>query len=285
TEPTNWDVCAVSAVPAAIYSESLNLDVIGIANDESVSNDILVRADSKIIDEHDWNMDFPDAKGSPDTIRDKTYFIRKDTSSFYTFLCWLEIFGLTLNEVNYVDALPSDAVNKLYENKGEGAAMWSPHSFDAQRLGYVEVANAEQVGAYVPMIFIADREFATHNKPLIAKFLAMYLRAVEVQKNDLESLVKPYQDFLRKYSGKKYDAEFCRYDLQKHPVYSIDRQLAAFTNRGNRPSAMEKLKRKLLNKFTLISLDLGEPKNYMANSYDLNPTDAYLKEAKRFIAN
>ncbi|MCR5537550.1 MAG: hypothetical protein K6F05_09145, partial [Succinivibrio sp.] len=46
TEPTNWDVCAVSAVPAAIYSESLNLDVIGIANDESVSNDILVRADS-----------------------------------------------------------------------------------------------------------------------------------------------------------------------------------------------------------------------------------------------
>ena len=282
-EADNWDVCGVGAVPAALYSENLRLDVICVANDESSSTDILVRNDSQILKEHGWNQDFPNAKGSPDTVRNKTFYLRKNTSSFYTFLCWLELLGLNLHEVEFVDMPPSDALVAMSENKADGAVMWSPNTLEAMQLGYTVAAKAEDVGAFVPVVFIADREYAQQHKDLIARFVAMFMRAVRVQKKSLKTLVGPYQEFMHKYTGHEYSSEFCKYDLEMHPVYGYDSQLKAFTVAGNRTSPMLKLKNQILSKFTLISLELSEPKNYMTKAHDLVPTDEYLKLARQYL--
>ena len=56
-----------------------------------------------------------------------------------------------------------------------------------------------------PIVLIADTAYAEKNPEITAKFLSIYLRAVNMlQKEPLESLVPEYQRFFLEWAGKNY---------------------------------------------------------------------------------
>ncbi len=247
-----WDVAGVGCVPAVIGSKGLDISYIGLGNNESTSTEILVRPDSAILRIKGDNPDYPEVYGSKDTIKNKTIFIRKLTSASYILSNWLEIFGLSYADVKVVDGKLSDFVK--YMNDGNGDAM-------------------------VPVFFIACSEFANKNPQTLARFLMMYDKAVKVQKEDPNSLVSAYKNFLKLYSGKDYSNEFCLYDLKSHPVYTIDEQLKLFNSENNNLSAVEKLERHLISRIEMITMQPDV--DYDPNEYKHNQSDLFLKIAKR----
>lgn len=85
-----------------------------------------------------------------------------------------------------------------------------------------------------PIVLIADTAYAEKNPEITAKFLSIYLRAVNMlQKEPLESLVPEYQRFFLEWAGKNYSPELSLTDLKTHPVYNLEEQLALFdTSKG-----------------------------------------------------
>jgi len=275
-----WDVGGVGCVPAVIGSKGLDISYIGIGNNEATSTEILVRPDSDILRVKGANPDYPEVYGSKETIRNKTFFIRKMSSASYILSNYLELFDLAYNDVKVVDGNPSDFVNYMNDGNGDAMILWSPSTYEAQNNGYKAAATASQVDAIVPLLFIARGDFAKNNPQTLARFLAMYDKAVRIQKNDPKSLVGPYKNFLKIYSGKDYSDDFCLYDLKAHPVYTIDEQLKLFDSESNM-SAIEKLERHLISRIAMISMQPDA--KYDPKEYKHDPSDLFLKIAKGIV--
>lgn len=275
-----WDVAGVGCVPAVIGSKGLDVTYIGIGNNEATSTEILVRPDSDILKVKGVNPDYPEVYGSRETIQNKTFFIRKLSSASYILSNYLELFDLTYNDVKVVDGKLSDFVKYMDAGNGDAMILWSPSSFEAQNRGYKAAATASQVDAIVPIFFIACGDFAKENPQTLARFLAMYDRAVKIQKSDPKSLVASYKNFLKIYSGKDYSDDFCLYDLKSHPVYTIDEQLKLFDSDSNM-SAIEKLERHLISRIAMISMQSDA--DYDPKEYKHEPSDLFLNIAKGIV--
>ncbi|WP_202108740.1 ABC transporter substrate-binding protein [Succinivibrio dextrinosolvens] len=275
-----WDVAGVGCVPAVIGSKGIDITYIGIGNNEATSTEILVRPDSDILKTKGANPDYPEVYGSKETIHNKTFFIRKLTSASYILSNYLEIFDLTYNDVKVVDGKLSDFVKYMNAGNGDAMILWSPSTYEAQKDGYKSVATAAQVDAIVPLLFIACGDFAKNNPQTLARFLAMYDKAVRIQKNDPKSLVEPYKNFLKIYSGKDFSDDFCLYDLKAHPVYTIDEQLKLFDSESNM-SAIEKLERHLISRIAMITMQPNA--KYDPKEFKHDPSDLFLKIAKGIV--
>ena len=277
-DPESWNITATSVIPLLTDTGKAPLKVIGIANDESYSTAIVVRPESDILKVKGFNPEYPDIYGSPDTIRNREFFIKDMTSSAYTFARYLEVFGLNFSDVKVRDVSAGEAIIALNARNGEGAALWSPDTYEAAQDGFRTVAFANQLGVSIPMLLIADDKFARENPDTVASVLAAYIEALDMQNKDINSFATAYRKFLQVYSGKVFANQFCKYDIENHSVFGIDEQLKFFNEDETYESRVKlnlKIVQNSLSKFIFNTQHKGK--------YFDNVTDEYLKLADIFI--
>ncbi len=282
-DPKGWDVTTVGVVPSVLYSKSMPLLAIALANNESRATEIFVRADSDIMKTQGFNSAYPTVYGSPDSVRGKTFLVRENTASFYTLMTWIKLFGLDFGDVKYLDVMPSDAVQSMFTGNADGLVLWSPYSYDALRLGYSHVANAEDVHAFVPILLLTNPDYARDHAEELGKLLAIYLKACAVQKNNPEDLIPAYQEFLKIYTGRNFDREFCKFDLQRHRVFSLEEQLEYFKKTDGK-NKLTLAKDQILTIFHEISSSLHFKETYEPENYPITSTDKYLRQAAQYLA-
>lgn len=283
--PDRWELTCIGAVPAIIASEDVPIKIFGIANDESYATDIMVQSDSEILNVKGWSREYPNVYGDPESIRGKTFFLRYGTSSIYTLSNWLNIFGLKEDDVNIVDCSLSDAVEKMNNREGDGMVLWAPENYEALKQGHQIVAHAAQVGAFVPVIFVADYDYAEKHPDVLAKVLALYDRVVQIQNDDVFKLILSYKQFLMLYTGKVFNEDFCIYDLKSHPTYSISEQITMFTSTNEYTSGMENLEQNIAKKFEKLPTKSAIPLSFFGKKYKRETTSEYLKEALKYQKN
>ena len=89
-------------------------------------------------------------------------------------------------------------------------------------------------------MLIADAKYANAHPEITAKFLGIYLRAVNMlQKESAESLVPEYRRFFLEWAGKDYDKGLALKDIQKHPVYNLEEQLVMFDDSKGQSQAQK----------------------------------------------
>lgn len=224
-----WVYAGMGAVPAMLGNLRYDTIVIANGNDESMTNGVIVRKDSEIAKVKGWNKDFPDVLGSPESIRGKTFLVTTVSSAHYALSSWLEIFGLKDKDVVIKNMDQAQAVGAFENNIGDGVGLWAPHLFLAEKKGGLPAGDLKACKKGNPIVLIADPKYAEAHPDVTAKFLGVYLRAVNMLQNEpLESLVSEYRRFFLEWAGKDYDEELALKDLQKHPVYNLEQQLAMF---------------------------------------------------------
>ena len=78
-------------------------------------------------------------------------------------------------------------------------------------------------------MLIADTKYAEAHPDVAAKFLSVYMRAVDLMKNTPpKQFVEEYQKFYLEFVGKEYNSNQALLDLETHPLSNIDEQLAIF---------------------------------------------------------
>ncbi|WP_031492153.1 ABC transporter substrate-binding protein [Succinivibrio dextrinosolvens] len=284
-DPKSWNITSVSSTPLITANNNSSFEIIGLANDESISTQVFVRPNSNILKHRGWNADYPNVYGSPETIAGKTFYVKRMTSSEYVLSKWLEIFDLDFSDIVLIDKPGMDSVEAMNKGSGEGMALWSPATFDAEKEGYKSVTSARMAEAEIPLMIVADKEYAQNNEELVAKFLAVYLQAVNSQQDGYKKLVKAYQRFLKQYTDKDYPEEFCLYDLRNHYVFDLDRQLELFATKGHRKSIIKKLERNITSSMVLFLNDSTSDEKCSPHKVKSprNISDKYLKLAEPYL--
>lgn len=224
-----WVFAGTGAVPAVMGALRYGTLVIANGNDESFTNAVMVRPDSPILSVKGYNKNFPEAYGSPETVRGKTFLATTMSSSHYALSTWLNVLGLKESDVIIKNMDQAQALGAFDNNIGDGVSLWAPHLFVGENKGWKVAANPHMVGRGQPIVLIADAEYANANPEITAKFLSLYLRAVNMlQKEPLEKLTPMYQRFFLEWAGKKYSPELALKDIRTHPVFNLEQQIKMF---------------------------------------------------------
>lgn len=280
--PDCWDITAIGIVPAIIASENVPIKIFGIANDESYATDIMVQNNSDILKTKGWSREYPNVYGDPESIKGKTFFLRYGTSSLYTLEKWLNIFGLTEKDINIVDCPVKEAITRMNNKEGDGMVLWSPENYEALKDGHQIVTNASQVGAFVPVVFIADYDYAEKHPDVLTRLLILYDRVASLQNEDIFQLILSYKDFLMRYTGMLFYEDFCSYDLRSHPTLNISEQISLFTGTAEYKSGMETLEENIAKRFETLPTKNSIPLSFFGKKFIRESTTEYLQKALEF---
>ena len=232
-----WVLCGTGAVPAMMGNLRYNTYVIGIGNDESFTNAVMVRPDSPILKTKGYNPKYPDVYGHPDDVRGKTILATTVSSSHFALSHWLRVLGLKDSDVTIKNMDQAQALGAYSSGIGDVVSLWAPHMYVGEEKGWKVVGTPNSCGVGLPITLIADQKWADKNPEMVAKFLRVYLRAVNMiqkqMKADPKVLVPEYKRFFLEWAGKNYSDEMALKDLQTHPVFNYQEQLALFdTSKG-----------------------------------------------------
>lgn len=225
----SWVFAGMGGVPAMMGNLRYGTSVIAIGNDESITNAVLVKGDSPIAKVKGYNKDYPEVLGSPETVKGKTFLTTTVSSAHYALSSWLKVLGLKDSDIVIKNMDQAQALAAFDNNIGDGVSLWAPHMYAGEAKGWKIVGDLKKCKVGNPIVLIADTKYAEANPEITAKFLSVYLRAVDVlQKEPLESLVNLYQRFFLEWAGKNYSKELSLKDLQTHPVFNLEQQKALF---------------------------------------------------------
>lgn len=224
-----WVVAGAGAVPAMMGYLRHDTYLAAIGNDESYTNGVLVRSDSPILQTKGYNKDYPEVYGSPESVRGKTFLVTTVSSAHFALSHWLRVLGLNDSDVIIKNMDQAQALGAFTNNIGDGVALWAPHMYMGEEKGWRVAGTPYLCKVGLPIALLAEKKFADAHPELVAKFLRVYLRAVAMlQKEPLESLVPEYCRFFLEWAGKKYSPAMALKDLQTHPVFTYEQQIALF---------------------------------------------------------
>ena len=254
----SWVFAGMGAVPAMMGNLRYGTSVIAIGNDESMTN-------SEVL-------------GNPDTVKGKTFLTTTVSSAHYALSSWLKVLGLTDKDITIKNMDQAQALAAFDNGIGDGVALWAPHMYAGQEKGWKIAGDLHMCKVGNPIVLIADTAYAEKNPEVVAKFLGIYMRAVNMlQKEPLESLVPDYQRFFLEWAGKNYSPELSLTDLKTHPVYNLEEQLALF-DASKGASTAQKWQSDIAKFFAGVgSINKDELKKVESGSY---ATDKYLKLVK-----
>jgi NitT/TauT family transport system substrate-binding protein/sulfonate transport system substrate-binding protein len=225
-----WVLGATGGVPQVVGGLRYGAYEIGLGDDESVTNNVYVRADSPILKVKGFNKQFPEVYGSPETVKGKTILVTTVSSVHYSMSTWLKVLGLKDSDVVVKQMDQASAVAAFEKGVGDVAVVWAPYCYTLEAKGYKKISDLKMCGAALPITLIGDKEFCDKNPEVVAKFLRVYLRGVNYIKKhgSRPEVVQLYQKFMKDWGGMNMTLEMCKLDIDEHPVWTLEEQLKLF---------------------------------------------------------
>lgn len=230
----NWAVAGCGAVPALTEPLGDYLYIIGVANDESASNAVYVRADSPILGAKGTNPAYPEVHGSAVTVGKTDILYPKGTSAHYLLDTWLNILGLSEKDVKLQNMEPTPALSAFTGGVGDAVALWAPLTYEAEAKGFKPAATSKDCGITQLVLLVANREFADRHPEQVQAFLKMYLKGIHaIRHTPLKDLAADYSRFYKEWTGRDLTPEMAAGDIENHPVFTLEEQLALFAPGGS----------------------------------------------------
>ena len=122
-----WVIGACGAFPILTSPYPEQFTIIGVGNDESLANAVMVRPDSPLLDTKGANKGYPNLYGKADDVRGKTIICPASSSAQYLLTKWLAAYGLTTEDVRIqnTDAVPG--LQAFFEGEGDAIVLWAPY--------------------------------------------------------------------------------------------------------------------------------------------------------------
>ena len=273
--PANqWDVGATGGVPMLMAALRYNAYMIGLANDESKANVVMVRPDSPVLKHKGANPKYPEVYGTADDVRGKTILVTTVSSGHYALSGYLKALGLTDKDVKIQNMEQAQAVAAFESGNGDMVVLWTPFAYTGLKKDWKVAASSDQVGAGVPLVLIANKKFADEHPDQVVKFLDIYFQEIDKMKKEQANLAEPYQKFLKDWAAIDITLEDAKMDIAWHPVYDLKEELAMFDN-SKGPSEMDKSMGAIADFFTEQGKFTPEEKDKLMKSGFV--TDKFLK--------
>lgn len=235
-----FDMAAVGPTPAMVGALAYDLQIVGIAVDESTATAILARPDNPIFNTKGVNPEFPDIYGTAEDLKGKDVFVTTVTTGDVLLINYLKALGLTQKDINVTNMEQPQMLSAFQSGKGDAAVMWSPFTYTGFDKGWKVVADASTAKAPAVIFLVASKKFCDEKPELVEKFVDAYINKAMELKNNEANLTEEYIRYLNEWSALTWDEKTAKIDMEKHLVYDVKDQLEWF-DRSNGPSKVEAL--------------------------------------------
>lgn len=217
----SWDVGGTGSVPAVLGHVRFGIKTIGLTNDESAANGLV--GSGRVA------ADF--AKDPAAALRGKTITLTQNSTADFAVQACLRKYGLGKTDVVMRNMGQAEIISAISSNNSDWAGMWAPNTYTVEeRAGARMLCSGKDSGAAVPGALIARGDFARDNPDVVARFLAVYLRAWSWSTANRAEALRMMKDFYAKGGVSISDAAMAK-EFETRPTFTLEQQLAAM-NRG-----------------------------------------------------
>lgn len=268
-----WVLGATGAVPMMFGALRHDAYLLGLANDESALNSVLVRPDSPILKTKGFNPKHPEVFGSPESVKGKTILVTTISSGHYAMSLWLKSLGLTDKDVIIKNMDPAQCVAAFEKGIGDAVVLWAPQLFNGMKKGWKVASDVQKAGGLITIVLLGEKKFCDENPETVARFLKLYFEGIDNLKANQAALVPEYVKFL-KWGGLNLGEDEAKMDLDLHKVFTLQEQLKMF-DASSGESSIQAWQKDLITFFTeLGKLKPAEGEKLKAGLY---VTDKFMK--------
>lgn len=223
----SWDVGGTGSVPAVLGAVRFNILTIGILNDESKTNAMMVRGDK-----------FDAIKANPQLLKGQRLLLTTNSTVDYASRKCLIKLGLKADDMQFVNLGQAQIITAITSNNGDVAGVWAPNTYTLEeRANAKYLCSGADAGAVVPGALIVRAEFAKERPDDVAKFLAVYLRGWSWAKANPAEARTLALDFYKQ-GGLEVSARAMDQEFALRPTFGLDEQLKIMA-RGSGPSTVD----------------------------------------------
>ncbi len=210
----SWDVGGTGSVPAVLGAVRFNILTIGITNDESKTNAMMVRGDK-----------FEAIKANPASLKGQRLLLTTNSTVDYAARKCLVKMGLAANDMQFVNLGQAQIITAVTSNNGDIAGVWAPNTYTLEDQANAKyLCSGSDANAIVPGALIVRADFAKERPDDVAKFLAVYLRGWSWAKANPAEARTLALDFYKQ-GGLEVTARAMDQEFALRPTFGLDEQL------------------------------------------------------------
>lgn len=219
----SWDVGGTGSVPAVLGHVRFGIKTIGLTNDESDANALMV---SKAMAQQ--------IAKNPASMKGQTILLTSNSTGDYSVQSCLKKYGLSKQDVTIKNMGQAEIISALASGGANLAGLWAPNTYAVEeKAGAMQLCSGKDSGAMVPGALIARGDYAEQNPEQVAKFLAVYLRAWSWMNANRAEAVAMMRKFYELGGVNITDASLQK-EFAKRPTFNLEQQLARMDrSRGN----------------------------------------------------
>ncbi len=220
----SWDVGGTGSVPAVLGAVRFNILTIGITNDESQGNALMVRGDKAA-----------QYMANPAAMKGQTILLTANSTGDYAVQSCLAKYGLKKADVTLKNMGQAEIISAMSSNNAELVGVWAPNIYTLEeKAGAKVMCSGKDGGAVVPGALIVRAEYARLKPQNVAKFLAIYLRAQKWANAHRKEAIAMMRKFYEQGGVSISDAAMNE-EFDTRPTFDLAAQLSAM-NRSHGPS-------------------------------------------------
>lgn len=200
---------------------NFNAKMISEICDDTVAIELMARLDSEIASIKGANENYPDVYGSAEALRGATILCPAGTLSQYEVVKYLDVFGLTLDDIKYIPMEYGQAYQAFVAGEGDIVATRSPQTFTAvDDQKWISVASLKNLNSSATaQIVVSDKAYTTKFDAL-AILVKLVHEQNDVLNNDIERSAQIMSDWFIK-NGQKIDVAVSKKQLEAKPFYGV----------------------------------------------------------------
>ncbi|GAA4354362.1 hypothetical protein GCM10023165_45530 [Variovorax defluvii] len=223
-----WDIGLMGGPPSLLGASRFDLQTVLILIDDSRANGVVARANV-----------FDAIKADPvKALKGKQYLVPANSTSDYAAQSCFAKMGLKAGDVQAVNIAPGAIVDAFKGSDIPVGAIWYPHFARMEKVGGKLLCDGQSAGALVTANMVVRPEYLKDNMETVARFAAMFLRGMNIMRDDRAATLAAMKKFYDK-GGVTLSPDEMQGEIETRSYWSLDEQLKNFDRSGG-PSRLDK---------------------------------------------
>lgn len=211
----SWDVGAAGSIPSVLGGSRYKLLTIAIADEEAAINTIMATKDKA--DEYSKNHALLKGKTIPVPFNSTGHWGAK--------ICMEKKFGLAPSDYTFVNLSPSEINAAISSGRYDVTEAWAPNTYQLEAtIGARVICNGKDVGLPITSNLFANPQFAKEHPDIVAKFLAVYLRAIAWERAHPKEAEQYLGEFYKS-NGVNIPEKYLAQEMHDRPAFTLQEQL------------------------------------------------------------
>jgi NitT/TauT family transport system substrate-binding protein len=215
----SWDLGGAGNIPAVLGAARYGLLTIGIADEEATIITIMATKDKA----DDYVKD-------PSLIKGKVIPITTNSTGHWgAAVCLEKKFGLKPSDYKFVNLSPPEINAAVTSGRYDLSEVWAPNTYILEStLGAKIICTGHDVGLPITSNLFVVPSYAKDHPDVVAKFLAVYLRAIAWERKHPKEAQQYLGEFFKSV-GVNVPEQYLPRELGDRPAYTLPEQLKIFS--------------------------------------------------------